>query len=83
MPISIFVCVCLSLLQKCKAEFSSIAELIEHYTVVQDELPCLLSCARVNHCYEWEENIGKHVAKKPQKNPAKAIIKSTHKMQWV
>ncbi|XP_049590428.1 SH2 domain-containing protein 5 isoform X1 [Syngnathus scovelli] len=43
------------LLEKCKAEFSSIGELIEHYTENQDGLPCRLSCARVNHCYEWEE----------------------------
>ncbi|XP_051933090.1 SH2 domain-containing protein 5 isoform X1 [Hippocampus zosterae] len=42
-------------LEKCKAEFSSLAELIEHYTENQDGLPCRLSCARVNHCYEWEE----------------------------
>ncbi|XP_077429736.1 SH2 domain-containing protein 5 isoform X2 [Vanacampus margaritifer] len=43
------------LLEKCKTEFSSLAELIEHYTESQDGLPCRLSCARVNHCYEWEE----------------------------
>ncbi|XP_057702361.1 SH2 domain-containing protein 5 [Corythoichthys intestinalis] len=43
------------LLEKSKAEFSSLAELIEHYTENQDGLPCRLSCARVNHCYEWEE----------------------------
>lgn len=35
------------------------AELIEHYTETEDELPCLLSYARVNHCYEWEENVSK------------------------
>ncbi|XP_061543976.1 SH2 domain-containing protein 5 isoform X2 [Phycodurus eques] len=43
------------LLEKCKAEFSSFAELIEHYMENQDGLPCRLTCARVNHCYEWEE----------------------------
>ncbi|XP_077386922.1 SH2 domain-containing protein 5 [Festucalex cinctus] len=43
------------LLEKCKTEFGSLAELIEHYTENQDGLPCRLSCARVNHCYEWEE----------------------------
>ncbi|XP_061689142.1 SH2 domain-containing protein 5 isoform X2 [Syngnathoides biaculeatus] len=43
------------LLEKCKAEFGSLAELIEHYTENPDGLPCRLSCARVNHCYEWEE----------------------------
>lgn len=47
------------LLEKCKLEFSSLAELIEHYTETVDELPCLLSCARVNHCYEWEEETSK------------------------
>ncbi|XP_077582753.1 SH2 domain-containing protein 5 [Stigmatopora nigra] len=43
------------ILEKTKAEFSSLAELIEHFTESQDGLPCRLSCARVNHCYEWEE----------------------------
>lgn len=47
------------LLEKCKLEFSSLAELIEHYTKTVDELPCMLSCARVNHCYEWEEDASK------------------------
>ncbi|XP_005729759.1 SH2 domain-containing protein 5 [Pundamilia nyererei] len=46
-------------LEKCKTEFNSMAELIEHYTETEDELPCLLSYARVNHCYEWEENVSK------------------------
>ncbi|XP_076003319.1 SH2 domain-containing protein 5 isoform X2 [Genypterus blacodes] len=44
------------LLEKCKTEFSSMVELIEHYTESQDELPCVMSAARVNHCYEWEED---------------------------
>uniref|UniRef100_H3C6L4 SH2 domain containing 5 n=1 Tax=Tetraodon nigroviridis TaxID=99883 RepID=H3C6L4_TETNG len=43
------------LLEKSKREFGCLAELIEHYATVDGELPCLLSCARVNHCYEWEE----------------------------
>ncbi|XP_056294413.1 SH2 domain-containing protein 5 isoform X3 [Pseudoliparis swirei] len=43
------------LLETHKTEFGSVAELIEHYTETLGELPCLLSCARVNHCYEWEE----------------------------
>ncbi|CAL8336802.1 unnamed protein product [Lota lota] len=42
-------------LEKCKSEFISFAVLIEHYTLIREELPCPLSCARVNHCYEWEE----------------------------
>ncbi|XP_029908167.1 SH2 domain-containing protein 5 [Myripristis murdjan] len=44
------------LLEKYKTEFSSIAELLEHYTESQVELACPLSCARVNHCYEWDES---------------------------
>ncbi|XP_076604399.1 SH2 domain-containing protein 5 isoform X1 [Chaetodon auriga] len=71
------------LLEKCKTEFSSIAELIEHFTDVQDELPCLLSCARVNHCYEWEENASKQQAVKPRKSLTKAKMKSTHRKEWV
>ncbi|XP_069005590.1 SH2 domain-containing protein 5 [Embiotoca jacksoni] len=70
------------LLEKCKAEFGSIAELIEHYTESQDELPCLLSYARVNHCYEWEENASKQVVK-PHKTLSKTKIKSSHKKEWV
>ncbi|XP_029006258.1 SH2 domain-containing protein 5 [Betta splendens] len=68
------------LLQKCKTEFSSIAELIDHYTETQDELPCLLSCARVNHCYEWEETISKQKAIKSFKQKAN---KSTSRKDWV
>lgn len=71
------------LLEKCKTEFSSIAELIEFYTEIQGELPCLLSCARVNHCYEWEENTGKQEAVKPHKSLSKAKLKSTHRQNWV
>ncbi|XP_026163288.1 SH2 domain-containing protein 5 [Mastacembelus armatus] len=70
------------LLEKCKAEFSSITELIEYYTETQDELPCLLSCARVNHCYEWEENTSKQT-EKLCKRLAEAKIKSTTKKEWV
>ncbi|XP_034548561.1 SH2 domain-containing protein 5 isoform X2 [Notolabrus celidotus] len=69
------------LLEKCKAEFSSIAELIEHYTENQGELSCPLSCARVNHCYEWEENTSKQQAVKPINSQAKT--KSSHRREWV
>lgn len=65
------------LLEKCKAEFSSVAELIEHYTERQDELPCLLSCARVNHCYEWEESAIQLQPVKLHRSINKAKIKST------
>lgn len=71
------------LLEKCKTEFNSIAELIEHYTETRDELVCLLSCARVNHCYEWEENTSKQQPVKPQKSLNKAKMKSTHRRDWV
>ncbi|XP_019214635.1 SH2 domain-containing protein 5 [Oreochromis niloticus] len=54
-------------LEKCKTEFNSMAELIEHYTETEDELPCLLSYARVNHCYEWEENVSKQQPVKLQR----------------
>ncbi|XP_030230740.1 SH2 domain-containing protein 5 [Gadus morhua] len=51
-------------LEKCKREFVSLAVLIEHYTLSQEELACPLSCARVNHCYEWEEEAaGRPLAK--------------------
>ncbi|CAM9310383.1 unnamed protein product [Lampetra planeri] len=61
---------------KCKAEFDSLAELIDHYTEEQDELPCVLSCARVNHCYEWEESAIRPQAEKPHKGMNKARIKN-------
>lgn len=60
--------------QKCKSEFGSIAELIEHYTKVDGELPCTLSCARVNHCYEWEEN-----ANEQQQHSAKQRVQTKPK----
>ncbi|XP_035487566.1 SH2 domain-containing protein 5-like isoform X1 [Scophthalmus maximus] len=68
------------LLEKCKTEFISIAELIEHYTETQDELPSLLSCARVNHCYEWEETTS-HQPVKLHKGFNKDKIKSTSR-KW-
>ncbi|XP_035004876.1 SH2 domain-containing protein 5 [Hippoglossus stenolepis] len=69
------------LLEKCRTEFSSIAELIEHYTETQDELPSLLSCARVNHCYEWEENTGKQPPVKLPKVFSIAKLKSSSR-KW-
>ncbi|XP_022617149.1 SH2 domain-containing protein 5 isoform X1 [Seriola dumerili] len=71
------------LLEKCKTEFTSIAELIEYYTETQDELQCLLSCARVNHCYEWEENTSKQQSVKLHKSLNKAKLKSTQRKGWV
>ncbi|KAJ3602528.1 hypothetical protein NHX12_030281 [Muraenolepis orangiensis] len=38
-----------------ETEFLSVAVLLDHYTETQEELPSPLSCARVNHCYAWEE----------------------------
>ncbi|XP_034725751.1 SH2 domain-containing protein 5 isoform X2 [Etheostoma cragini] len=70
-------------LEKCKTEFSSIVDLIEHYTECWDELPCLLSCARVNHCYEWEESPSKQQAAKPHNSLNKAHVKSTPRKDWV
>ncbi|CAF90413.1 unnamed protein product, partial [Tetraodon nigroviridis] len=57
------------LLEKSKREFGCLAELIEHYATVDGELPCLLSCARVNHCYEWEEKANKQQPKSRNKHP--------------
>ncbi|XP_026204333.1 LOW QUALITY PROTEIN: SH2 domain-containing protein 5 [Anabas testudineus] len=70
-------------LEKCKTEFSSIAELIEYYMETPHELPCLLSCARVNHCYEWEENVSKQQPVKLHVSLNKTKIKSIHKKEWV
>ncbi|KAL4622506.1 SH2 domain-containing protein 5 isoform X1 [Arapaima gigas] len=47
------------LLENCQQEFDTIAALVEHYHEFAGELECLLSYARVNHCYEWDENTGK------------------------
>lgn len=63
------------MLEKYKKEFNSIAELIEYYSVTPDELPCQLSCARVNHCYEWEENGNMQQTKKLH-SPTKNRVKS-------
>ncbi|XP_068568648.1 SH2 domain-containing protein 5 isoform X2 [Cebidichthys violaceus] len=70
------------LLETYNTEFSSLAELIEHYTGTRGELACLLSCARVNHCYEWEEHTSQQPALKPHKSLNKAKIKSTHGKHW-
>ncbi|KAK7912536.1 hypothetical protein WMY93_012747 [Mugilogobius chulae] len=66
------------LLEKCKPEFNSLAELIEHYTETLDELPCLLSCARVNHCYEWEEDASKPRQAVKTLDSLKTRKRSTH-----
>ncbi|XP_016422404.1 SH2 domain-containing protein 5-like [Sinocyclocheilus rhinocerous] len=46
-------------LEKCHIDFESLAALIEYYTEFSEELECSLSCARVNHCYDWEEIVNK------------------------
>lgn len=67
------------MLEKCKLEFTSLAELIEHYTETVNELPCLLSSARVNHCYEWEEDASKpKQAVKMPNSVNKTRMKSVH-----
>ncbi|XP_008318953.1 SH2 domain-containing protein 5 [Cynoglossus semilaevis] len=70
------------MLEKCRTEFNSVAELIEYYTEILDELPCLLSSARVNHCYEWEENPSKQPSVKLHKTPSKTKTKSTSRKRW-
>ncbi|KAM6947974.1 SH2 domain-containing protein 5 isoform 1-T2 [Lycodopsis pacificus] len=67
------------LLETYTTEFSSLAELIEHYTGTRGELACLLSCARVNHCYEWEEHASQQPAVKPHKSLNKANVTSTRR----
>ncbi|KAK9528574.1 hypothetical protein VZT92_012727 [Zoarces viviparus] len=70
------------LLETYTTEFSSLAELIEHYTGTRGELACLLSCARVNHCYEWEEHASQQPAVKPHKSLNKADVTSTRRKHW-
>lgn len=50
---------CNVVLQKCHIDFESLAALIEHYTEFNEELECSLSCARVNHCYDWDEIVNR------------------------
>ncbi|XP_018580852.1 SH2 domain-containing protein 5 isoform X1 [Scleropages formosus] len=57
------------LLQNCHKEFDTIAALVEHYHEFMGELECPLSYARVNHCYEWDENIGKALTFSTSKVP--------------
>ncbi|XP_041745195.1 SH2 domain-containing protein 5 isoform X2 [Coregonus clupeaformis] len=65
------------LLENCHIEFCTIAALIEHYTEFE-ELDFPLSCSRVNHCYEWEENVGKAHQSFKRKN-----AKYNQRKQWV
>ncbi|KAI1890555.1 hypothetical protein AGOR_G00154890 [Albula goreensis] len=71
------------LLQNCHTEFDSIAAIIEHYTDRREQLECLLSCARVNHCYEWEESTGKAQTHALQKRSSRRMSKTNHKEEWV
>ncbi|KAM9534716.1 SH2 domain-containing protein 5-like isoform 3-T5 [Salvelinus alpinus] len=66
------------LLENCQQEFCTIAALIEHYTEFKEELDFPLSCARVNHCYEWEENVGKAHQSLKRKN-----AEYNQRKQWV
>lgn len=61
-------------LEKCQVEFESLAALITHYTEVSDELEYHLSCARVNHCYDWEDtgNKSSHLSPNAKKGPLKS-----------
>lgn len=59
------------------------AELIEYYTETQDALPHLLSCARVNHCYEWEENTSNQQHLKVHKSPTKTKTRVSSRKEWV
>ncbi|XP_073732413.1 SH2 domain-containing protein 5 isoform X2 [Misgurnus anguillicaudatus] len=59
---------------ECQVEFESLAALITHYTEVSDELEYHLSCARVNHCYDWEDTGNKslHLPPNAKKGPLKS-----------
>lgn len=61
-------------LEKCQVEFESLAALITHYTEVSDELEYHLSCARVNHCYDWEDtgNKSSNLPPNAKKGPLKS-----------
>lgn len=67
-------------LQKCHNDFESLAALIEHYTEFSEELECSLSCARVNHSYDWEEIVNKS-SRSPQDNK-KGPFKN-HSWVWI
>ncbi|XP_061075227.1 SH2 domain-containing protein 5 [Conger conger] len=71
------------LLQNCQTEFDSIASIIEHYTESQGELEVPLSCARANHCYEWEETAGKSLACGLLKGSNRHTSKSSRREDWV
>ncbi|XP_068451978.1 SH2 domain-containing protein 5 isoform X2 [Clinocottus analis] len=71
------------LLETYKTEFGSIAELIEHYTETRGELACLLSGARVNHCYEWEEAASAEPHKSQNKaHSERSHSRSSHRKHW-
>ncbi|XP_010880063.1 SH2 domain-containing protein 5 [Esox lucius] len=70
------------MLENCHEEFRTIDALIEHYTVVKGELNCRLSCARVNHCYEWEERLGV-APPSALKGPKRDTAKYSRRNQWV
>ncbi|XP_024282867.1 SH2 domain-containing protein 5 isoform X2 [Oncorhynchus tshawytscha] len=71
------------LLENCHIEFSTIAALIEHCTDIKGELDCPLSCARVNHCYEWEENVAKALPLALHQGLKRKYAKYTQRKQWV
>ncbi|KAG7478454.1 hypothetical protein MATL_G00080810 [Megalops atlanticus] len=71
------------LLQDCHKEFDTIAGLIEYYTEFRGELACPLSSARVNHCYEWEENVGKTQAVGLRQGFNKRFSKNSQTEEWV
>ncbi|XP_076124501.1 SH2 domain-containing protein 5 isoform X1 [Alosa pseudoharengus] len=71
------------LLEGCHIEFDTISTLIEYYTEYRGELECHLSCARVNHCYEWEENISKSQTELAQFGHKRVMPKYGHVKSWI
>ncbi|XP_063071377.1 SH2 domain-containing protein 5 isoform X2 [Engraulis encrasicolus] len=72
------------LLEGCHHGFESISTLIDYYTECRGELECQLNCARVNHCYEWEENVvAKPQSALPHYGLRRAVHKYGHGKSWV
>ncbi|KAL2090486.1 hypothetical protein ACEWY4_012749 [Coilia grayii] len=71
------------LLEGCHIEFDSISTLIDYYTECRGELECQLNCARVNHCYEWEENVDNPQNALPQYGQKRATPKYGRGKSWV
>ncbi|XP_028854544.1 SH2 domain-containing protein 5 isoform X2 [Denticeps clupeoides] len=70
-------------LKRCHIEFDSIAALLEYYTEDKGELEYHLSCTRVNHGYEWEENFGMSRTAVPQHGHRKSSSRPVKRDCWI